>query len=217
MDRAAPGVNWLKREAKSGLEDPARSTPLSFPASSRPPRPGPSGRISGNAVRGVLVGASRADPRSASPSGLQPVPPVLEKGVVQEREIQAGETHEYRIAAQAGDYARVTVDQAAEMDVAVRLPVRRGRRSSAADGVGGQEGAGAALLDRRGGGRLPPGRRSARAGAPGGLYKVDAGGAAALAAGDAERVAAGASRSRSRRTGWALRGRGARSARPSPS
>ncbi|HEX6865332.1 MAG TPA: hypothetical protein VF414_21065, partial [Thermoanaerobaculia bacterium] len=68
------------------------------------------------------------------PSG----PPRLAKGVVQERELQAGETHEYRIAVQAGDYVRVVVEQT-KMDVAVRLTAPSGQPVLEADGVGGSK------------------------------------------------------------------------------
>ncbi|HEX5718574.1 MAG TPA: tetratricopeptide repeat protein, partial [Thermoanaerobaculia bacterium] len=68
------------------------------------------------------------------PSG----PPRLEKGVIQEREIRAGEVHEYRIAAQAGDYARVTVEQNG-VDVAVRLVGPSDEEVAAADGAGGKK------------------------------------------------------------------------------
>ncbi|MEA2563521.1 MAG: hypothetical protein QOH06_5025 [Acidobacteriota bacterium] len=70
-----------------------------------------------------------------------PVPagfPFLEKGVTQERGIQAGEVYEYRIAAQAGDYARVTVDQT-EADVALRLVGPSGEEIAASDGLGGRK------------------------------------------------------------------------------
>lgn len=52
--------------------------------------------------------------------------------------MRAGETHEYRIPAQAGDYARVTVDQTG-IDVAVRLVGPSGEEVAAADGVGGRK------------------------------------------------------------------------------
>lgn len=65
-------------------------------------------------------------------------PPRLEKDVVQEREIRAGEVHEYRIAVQKGDYVRVTVDQT-EVDVALRLVGPSGEEIAASDGVGGRK------------------------------------------------------------------------------
>lgn len=71
---------------------------------------------------------------TASPPG----PALLERGAPQEREIRAGETHEYRIAAAAGDYARVSVDQDG-VDVAVRLAGPAGEEVLAADGVGGKK------------------------------------------------------------------------------
>jgi len=89
----------------------------------------------------LWVGCSSAPPvRTLAPEPL-PIPsgpPRLEKGVAQEREIQAGETHEYRIAVQAGDYARVTVDQAG-MNVALRLAGPSGAEIAVSDGAAGRK------------------------------------------------------------------------------
>ncbi len=63
---------------------------------------------------------------------------LLETGITREREIGAGEIHEYRIAVQAGDYARVTVDQT-EADVALRLVSPSGEEIAASDGLGGKK------------------------------------------------------------------------------
>lgn len=82
--------------------------------------------------------ASPARPPESEPSQIAAAPPLLEKKAVQEREIRAGEVHEYRIAARAGDYARVTVDQAG-VDVALRLVGPSGEEIGAADGVGGKK------------------------------------------------------------------------------
>lgn len=68
------------------------------------------------------------------PSG----PPLLEPGKTLEREIRPGEVHEYRIAAQEGDYARVTVDQSG-VDVALRLAGPSGEEIGASDGAGGRK------------------------------------------------------------------------------
>ena len=66
------------------------------------------------------------------------LPPVLETGKTLEREIHAGETHEYRVAAQAGDYARVTVNQN-RVDVALRLAGPSGEEVATSDGVAGRK------------------------------------------------------------------------------
>lgn len=66
------------------------------------------------------------------------LPPLLETGKTLEREIRAGEVHEYRIAVRAGDYARVTVDQSGA-DVALRLAGPAGEEVAASDGVAGRK------------------------------------------------------------------------------
>jgi CHAT domain-containing protein/Tfp pilus assembly protein PilF len=58
--------------------------------------------------------------------------------VPQEREIRAGESHEYRIAAGAGEYVRVNVDQGG-VDVAARLVGPSGEEIAAVDGAGGRK------------------------------------------------------------------------------
>lgn len=77
-------------------------------------------------------------PTAPIPASLPAEPPRLEKGTPVEREIHEGETHEYRILANAGDYARVTVDQT-KVDVAVRLVGPAGEEIATADGVGGRK------------------------------------------------------------------------------
>lgn len=62
----------------------------------------------------------------------------LEKNVPQARELTGGEAREHRLAAQAGDYVRVTVSQTGA-DVAVRLLAPSGAEIMAADGVGGRK------------------------------------------------------------------------------
>jgi len=87
------------------------------------------------------MGCASAPPVQTLTSAPIPVPsgpPRLEPGVPREREIHGGETHEYRISVQAGDYARVTVDQAG-VDVALRLVGPSGEEIAASDGVGGQK------------------------------------------------------------------------------
>ena len=69
------------------------------------------------------------------PSPVASAPPRLEKGISQEREIQAGEIQEYRIAMKTGDYARVSVDQT-EVDVALRLVGPSGEEVGETNGVG---------------------------------------------------------------------------------
>jgi CHAT domain-containing protein/Flp pilus assembly protein TadD len=95
----------------------------------------------GGILASLCVACSSAPPvQTLSPESL-PIPsgpPLLEKGVVQEREIRDGEIHEYRIAAQAGDYARVTVDQKGA-DVALRLVGPSGEEVAALDSVGGRK------------------------------------------------------------------------------
>src|SRR5687768_1789124 len=91
----------------------------------------------GGILATLCVACSSAPPvRTLAPAPLPvPVgPPRLEKGVVQEREIQAGEVHEYRIAAQAGDYVRIVVKQT-KTDVAARLTGPVGKVILEADGV----------------------------------------------------------------------------------
>ncbi|HET9228530.1 MAG TPA: tetratricopeptide repeat protein, partial [Thermoanaerobaculia bacterium] len=75
---------------------------------------------------------------SAPPLPAPDLPPLLSTGRTLEREIRAGEIHEYRIAVQSGDYARVTVDQNGA-DVALRLIGPAGEEVAAADGVGGRK------------------------------------------------------------------------------
>lgn len=65
-------------------------------------------------------------------------PPRLETGVPQAREIGGGESQELRIAMQAGEYARVSVDQAG-VDVIARLLAPSGAEVALADGPGGRD------------------------------------------------------------------------------
>lgn len=62
----------------------------------------------------------------------------LEKDVTRERQIRAGEVHEYRITAQKGDYALVTVSQVG-MDVSLRLVGPSGDEISSSDGPAGRK------------------------------------------------------------------------------
>src|SRR5689334_23982623 len=89
----------------------------------------------------LCVGCSAAPPLltlAPQPVPVPSGPPRLETGAVQEREIRAGETHEHRIAVQAGDYVRVTVDQT-RADVALRLVGPSGAEIAAQDGAGGRK------------------------------------------------------------------------------
>ncbi len=95
----------------------------------------------GGILATLCVACSSAPPvltLAPAPLPIPSGPPVLEKGVVQEREIQAGEIHEFRIAVQRGDYARVTVDQDG-VDVMVRLVGPAGEEIATSDGVGGRK------------------------------------------------------------------------------
>lgn len=82
--------------------------------------------------------APRVQTLAPEPLRIPSGPPRLEKDVPQEREIRAGETHEYRIVAQTGDYARVSLDQTG-VDVALRLVGPSGEEVGEADGVGGKK------------------------------------------------------------------------------
>jgi CHAT domain-containing protein/Tfp pilus assembly protein PilF len=70
------------------------------------------------------------------PAPAGPAP--LEKNVLREEGIAAGETLEYPLSMAAGDYARVKVNQA-KADVAVRLFDPSGQPVAAADGPGGRK------------------------------------------------------------------------------
>lgn len=85
----------------------------------------------------LCLGCSSAPPPARTPPAPD-LPPLLETGKTLEREIRAGETHEYRIAAQAGEYARVMVDQAG-MDVSLRLVGPAGEEIAASDGAAGRK------------------------------------------------------------------------------
>lgn len=69
-------------------------------------------------------------------SPLAAQPSLLEKGVPREGDIGTGEKQELRIAVQAGEYARVRVDQTG-VDVAARLTGPSGETVAEADGPGG--------------------------------------------------------------------------------
>ena len=73
---------------------------------------------------------------SAPPLPGPDLPPLLNTGRTLEREIRAGEVHEYRIGVQPGDYTRVTVDQSGA-DVALRLAGPAGEIVET-DGPGGK-------------------------------------------------------------------------------
>jgi CHAT domain-containing protein/Tfp pilus assembly protein PilF len=118
-------------------------------------------------------------------------PPLLEEGVAQEREIRGGEIHEYRIAVQTGDYARVTVDQT-EADVALRLVGPSGEEIAASDGLGGKKQGELVSWIAAGGGscRLLVTPHEPHEPAGSGLYKVTLEELRPSRNGDAERVVA---------------------------
>jgi CHAT domain-containing protein len=140
----------------------------------------------------LCVACSSAPPvRTLAPASI-PVPsgpPRLEKGVVQEREIRAGETHEYRIAVRAGDYARVRIKQT-RMDVAARLSGPAGRLVLEADGVGGRKQPELLSWIAEEGGDYLLAVSPHDPGAPAGFYEVQVEELRPSAAGDAERTAA---------------------------
>ena len=108
--------------------------------------------------------------------------------MVQEREIRAGETHEYRIAVRAGDYARVTADQT-ELDVSLRLVGPSREEIAASDGLGGRkEGELVSWIAANGGDFLLLVTTHEPAGS--GLYKVTLEEMRPSVNGDAERVVA---------------------------
>jgi len=122
---------------------------------------------------------------AAIPAG----PPLLEKGVPLEREIRGGEIHEYRIAAEAGAYARVKIKQT-KMDVTARLTGPAGQVVLEVDGVGGRKEPELLswIVGEGGDYRLAVTPKDAGAGA--GVYKVSLEELRPSAAGDTQRVAA---------------------------
>jgi CHAT domain-containing protein/Tfp pilus assembly protein PilF len=129
--------------------------------------------------------APPAQTLAPEPSG----PPRLEKGVVQEREIRAGEVHEYRIAAQAGDYVRVRIKQT-KMDVTARLAGASGRVILQADGVGGRKQPELFSWIAQEGGDCLLSVAPREATAAAGVYKIELEELRPSAAGDPDRVAA---------------------------
>lgn len=73
------------------------------------------------------------------PPPAAPPPAVfLEKGIAREVEIPAGETREYQVAVQAGDYGRIRIKQF-RLDVKARLTGPSGQVILEADGIGGRK------------------------------------------------------------------------------
>lgn len=133
--------------------------------------------------------APRVRTAAPEPPPVPSGPPRLEKGAVQEREIRGGDSHEYRISVQAGDYARISIEQE-KMDVTARLAGPSGQTVLEVDGPGGDKAPELLSWIADHGGEYLLAVAPRDPGAPPALYRVELEELRPSAAGDAQRVLA---------------------------